>query len=117
MIKVDMTEPFTFLDYHIAAQKTAHHTKHLGLFYPAGKLAGEAGEVVEKVMKMYRDDNGHLTEERKAAIIEEMGDVLWYLHEVSERVGVSLEYVARVNIAKLADREARGVIKGDGDTR
>ncbi len=45
------------------------------------------------------------------------GDVLWYLSEICTRLGVRLEDVAAGNIAKLADRAARGVITGDGDRR
>lgn len=47
-----------------------------------------------------------------------------YLHEVvaevcnlAGRYGYTLEDVAEINIAKLRDRAARGVIKGDGDER
>jgi hypothetical protein len=48
------------------------------VIYPVLGLLGEAGEVVEKVKKLYRDDGGEITEERKAQFVKELGDVLWY---------------------------------------
>lgn len=107
----------TFAEYEEKALRTRHHTAHLGLYYPALKLAGEAGEVAEKIGKMYRDDAGILTAERRLALLDELGDPLWYITEIAHRLGFSLEDVARRNNEKLADREERGVIKGDGDKR
>ena len=66
---------------------------------------------------MLRDDGGKLSEERKAALIKELGDVLWYLAILSRDLGVDLETVAKNNIAKLTSRKERGQIKGDGDNR
>jgi hypothetical protein len=43
--------------------------------------------------------------------------VLWYLAEICTRLGIRLEDVAAANIAKIADRAARGVLHGDGDHR
>lgn len=50
-------------------------------------------------------------------IVKEMGDVLWYLASLADDLGVTLDNVAKTNIKKLADRAARGVIKGEGDNR
>ena len=48
------------------------------LTYPTLGLVGEAGEFANKVKKIDRDDNGSLTLEGRAALISELGDVLWY---------------------------------------
>ncbi len=76
------------------------------IVYPAMGLAGEAGEVANEVKKYIRDDRHRLTIERKFKIIEEMGDVLWYLGALSFEIGTTLEEVAKVNLAKLSKRYA-----------
>lgn len=89
----------------------------LGLLYCTLGLAGEAGEVAEKVKKMLRDDMGRLTQTRRLAIASEVGDVLWYALMLCDELGVSADDVAAGLLAKLADRKRRGVINGDGDRR
>ncbi len=85
--------------------------------YPVLGLAGEVGELVNKVKKIFRDDAGVLTSERREALIGELQDVLWYTARVADELGVSLEEVASENIAKLLDRKERGVLTGAGDNR
>jgi NTP pyrophosphatase (non-canonical NTP hydrolase) len=51
------------------------------------------------------------------AILAEVGDVLWYCARIADELGVSLEEVAKNNIAKLKDRNSRNVISGNGDNR
>jgi NTP pyrophosphatase (non-canonical NTP hydrolase) len=88
-----------------------------GLVYTALKLNGEAGEVAEKVGKILRDDSGVLTLEKREALIKELGDVLWYVAATARELNVELETVAEQNLNKLADRKARGVLQGSGDSR
>lgn len=90
-------------DKYPAANKTA--TLALG-------LAGEAGEVANKVKKIYRD--GVLNPD---AIADELGDVLWYVAMLAHELDIPLEAIARMNLDKLADRAARGAIGGNGDNR
>lgn len=80
-------------------------------------LNGEAGEVAEKVKKLYRDAGGVLTPEAREAIVKEMGDVLWYLAVLAHVLEVPLEEVACQNIEKLASRKERGALCGEGDNR
>ena len=85
--------------------------------YPALGLVNEAGEVAGKIKKIFRDNNGVLDEERKRVLKKELGDVLWYLAQISTDLGLSLDEIAKYNIEKLQSRKKRGTIKGDGDER
>lgn len=79
-------------------------------------LAGEAGEVIEKVKKAWRDDD-RITTERREEIKKELGDVLWYLARLSADQGYALSDIADTNLNKLRDRKINGRIKGSGDNR
>ncbi|MFP4598305.1 MAG: nucleoside triphosphate pyrophosphohydrolase family protein [Persicimonas sp.] len=85
--------------------------------YPALGLAGEAGEVCEHIKKAIRDDGGEITDERRRALRKELGDVLWYVAALSSELGLQMGDIARANVEKLADRQKRGVIHGEGDDR
>lgn len=94
----------------------------LGLLYAAIGAGNEAGEILGKVKKAIRDDGlasdvDILTDDRRAQILDEVGDVLWYLARVCEELDASLEGVAENNLRKLNDRLERGVIAGSGDNR
>ena len=108
-----------FNEYQGEAVKTAiyHKKKIPPIVYCGLKLAGEAGEVSEKIGKLYRDADGELTHEFEVDLAKELGDVLWYLANLSELIGMELEWVAEMNIKKLKSRAERGVIKGSGDNR
>jgi|SRR5579862_2908425 len=86
-----------------------------GLSYCALGITGEAGEFANKVKKIIRDD--YQMDRVTEALASELGDVLWYLSEAAENIGVTLEEIARLNIAKLADRRTRSVVQGSGDNR
>jgi NTP pyrophosphatase (non-canonical NTP hydrolase) len=87
------------------------------IVYPTLGLAGEAGEVAEKVKKLLRDDGGVLSEERRAALAGELGDVLWYVAQVATEAELDLEQIAQGNLDKLLSRQRRGVLSGSGDQR
>jgi NTP pyrophosphatase (non-canonical NTP hydrolase) len=80
--------------------------------YCALGLVGEAGEASEKVKKWHRD--GKLV---PLDLAKELGDVLYYLTRLANTVGYRLEDIAQLNVEKLNDRAARGVLKGSGDNR
>jgi NTP pyrophosphatase (non-canonical NTP hydrolase) len=80
-------------------------------------LTGEAGEVADKVKKVLRDRDGVFDLERREAIKLELGDVLWYVAQLSSELGFELNEVAEANLNKLASRAKRGQIKGSGDER
>lgn len=80
-------------------------------------LAGESGEVLEKVKKLLRDQQGHLGADDRVELIKELGDILWYVTSVAHLLGSDLATVARLNNQKLASRQARNQLGGSGDNR
>lgn len=80
-------------------------------------LVGETGEIADKFKKMYRDNNGEISEQQIADMKKELGDVLWYVAVVGAYLGLSLEEIAELNLEKLQDRKSRGVLRGSGDNR
>jgi NTP pyrophosphatase (non-canonical NTP hydrolase) len=107
----------TFDDYQVAAAHTAIYPEEIQVLYPALGLAGEAGEVANKVKKIYRDDDGTTTEKRRQQIAEELGGVLWYIAAICTDLGLNMGDVARRNMEILASRCERGTLTGDGDER
>ena len=107
-----------FKEYQEKSQQTAIYP-NLGenFIYPSLGLAGETGEVMEKIKKLIRDQDGKINDEFKKEISKEMGDVLWYLAVLAEHLGVRFEQVAEANVAKLSSRKQRGAIGGSGDDR
>lgn len=89
----------------------------IGLLYTALGVAGEAGEVANKVKKILRDGGGELTMDKANELAAEVGDVLWYCSALCNEIGCTLEEVAEGNLKKLEDRKTRGKIKGSGDNR
>lgn len=80
-------------------------------------LVGESGEVAEKFKKLIRDRGGRISNEDKAEILKELGDILWYVNAVSHLLGSSLEEVAQKNLDKVLSRKERGKTGGSGDNR
>ena len=111
----------TLDEYQTAARRTALYPDEARLLYPVLKLAGEAGEVAEKVGKWMRDEGWRpgatLSDAQRSALTKELGDVLWYIASVAADMGVSLDEVGEAHIAKLADRQTRGKLGGSGDER
>ncbi|QDG52310.1 hypothetical protein FIV42_16665 [Persicimonas caeni] len=115
-----MSKDFTFAEYQKLASRTALYPGRDDdalAPYPALGLAGEAGEVCEHIKKAIRDDGGQITEARRQALRKEIGDVLWYVAALSSELGLEMGDIAQANIDKLADRQERGVLHGEGDDR
>jgi NTP pyrophosphatase (non-canonical NTP hydrolase) len=89
----------------------------MGLLYCVLGLAGESGEVSEKVKKILRDNDGVVTPEHVAALKLELGDVQWYIGQIAKRLKLTLDEVATANIDKLQSRLIRNVMGGSGDNR
>lgn len=107
-----------FQDYQEQAKTTAlYPNAGNNPYYPAMGLAGEVGEVLNRVKKIMRDHDGTITDEYRTILHKELGDVLWYIATLSTELGLDLSEVAQGNLDKLASRKERGVITGDGDNR
>ncbi|MEM3211771.1 MAG: nucleoside triphosphate pyrophosphohydrolase family protein [Candidatus Micrarchaeaceae archaeon] len=104
-----------FSEYQDKASTTAIYPKQLtgGVYYAAIGLAGEVGELLNKIKKIARD-NAPID---KDAIAGELGDVLWYVSQMATELGIEMDDVAKHNLEKLSDRKNRGKISGNGDYR
>ena len=76
-----------------------------------------------KIKKLLRDDDVSFTgfntisNDKKAEIADELGDVLWYLAALARDLNLSLNDIAAINLEKLTSRKKRGVLGGSGDKR
>ncbi len=104
-------------DYQNNAKATAIYPKEHKIMYPALGLAGEAGEVANKVKKIIRDGVQNMPLDWKQQLASEIGDVLWYCAVLADDLNVSLGTVAAQNIEKLERRKLKGTLKGSGDKR
>ena len=67
-------------------------------------LAGEAGECCDLLKKHSFQDGRDI----KDAMIDELGDVLWYVAETATAMGIWLDQIAEHNIEKLKKRYPDG---------
>lgn len=107
----------TLNEYQEAALTTAVYPEDKRIIYPALGMCGEAGEVADKVKKVIRDNNQDFDVAKRIEIAKEIGDVLWYCATLANDLDFNLEAIAQMNIDKLASRQQRGVLGGNGDNR
>jgi len=110
-------EEMNFEEYQKDAKETAIYPSNLKILYPALGLAGEAGEVANKVKKIARDHKGKMPEDWRHQIASEIGDVLWYCSALASDINVPLGEIAYNNLQKLGKRKKSGTIGGSGDSR
>lgn len=91
-------------EYQELAQRTSNTKPEDKLFCGVMGLNGEAGEVID-IVKKHMFQYHELDEEK---VIEEVGDVLWYIAEIAEGLEVSIEDIAKYNIEKLKRRYPEG---------
>lgn len=106
-----------FNTYQWKTHETAIYPKDRDLEYLALGLTSEAGEVAGKVKKIIRDNGGVISDSAREDLAAELGDVLWYLAQLSWLLQKDLNAVAQGNLDKLRGRSARGTLIGSGDTR
>ena len=97
-----------FDEYQEAASRTALYPRRLkNLEYATLGLAGEAGEVANIVKKIPRDFGGEITDEIRAKLKDELGDVLWYVSACADELSLTLNEIAEFNVEKLAARHGK----------
>jgi NTP pyrophosphatase (non-canonical NTP hydrolase) len=106
-----------FNSYQRSASKTAIYPDEHRILYPALGLAGEAGEVANKVKKLVRDGPDNRPDDWREQIASEIGDVLWYCAALATDLNLTLGMIASQNEIKLSRRKEQGTIGGSGDTR
>lgn len=82
----------------------------IAVSYLALGLNGEAGEVADEVKKAIRND-GQISTERRAKILDEIGDVLWYITRLAIEFDTPLSEIAQANIEKLEKRRQLNGLK------
>ena len=118
----------TLNEYQQQAMKTCMPSCN-NIAYMLTGLNAEVGEVNDKIAKAIRKEQIAITrnnlatwadrtpEDWETNLQKEVGDCLWFIAGLSKVLGFNLEEIAEMNIAKLASRQQRGVIIGNGDNR
>lgn len=118
----------TLNEYQEAAMQTCMPSCN-NFSYMFLNLVGEVGELASKVAKSIRRNEASIYCDNliecapceigidEDGMRKEAGDILWQLSSLCKVMGWSLEDVAQENLKKLADRQARNVIDGNGDNR
>lgn len=92
--------------------------------YMAFGLVAEVGELADKIAKWKRKKEAYITgdllvfdtwkddeaDEKRAELMKELGDVLWFVAGIADHFGYSLSEVAEMNLEKLAGRKSKGTI-------
>lgn len=111
--------PLTLNDYQRRAFDNCALSKNTNNWsYISLGLVAEVGEICDKVAKSVRrgeavvNDNSLVFQDKDImqGVLNEMGDVLWFVACMAQYFGVSLEDVARANIDKITKRRLAGEI-------
>ena len=106
-----------FRSYQLSAATTAIYPDQYKILYPALGLAGEAGEVANKVKKIVRDGPDNMPKDWRDQLASEIGDVLWYCAALATDLNLSLSTIAAQNEEKLRRRKEQDTLGGSGDNR
>jgi len=110
----------TFEEYQKSTQETAIYPRETpiqAINYCILGLAGEAGELCNKIKKSYRDDNSIVTIKKREELIDEASDCAWYLSQLCTELNITLSELATYNIQKLKKRKENNKLQGSGDSR
>ena len=109
----------TFDEYQKQALTTAivHPDPLMDKTILAMGVVGEAGEVIEKWKKIVAYKKGVIVQEDLDELAKELGDVVWYIAVMADRLGITFDDIMQRNLMKLQDRQARQQLKGSGDNR
>lgn len=107
----------TVVWYEDACADVSFYPEDRAMEYVLLGLSGEVGELCNKYKKVLRDDGCALSRDKRLAMIDEAGDVMFYLARLAHELGTDLDHIMRANVDKLASRKRRGVLGGEGDKR
>jgi NTP pyrophosphatase (non-canonical NTP hydrolase) len=74
----------------------------IGIMIPLLGLAGEAGTLLTEYKKWLRE--GASYQIFKDRVVEELGDVLWYVANIASKEGLDLDFIATENLRKSQSR-------------
>ena len=107
-----------FNEYQEKAWGTAiYPDRGKNIIYPALWIGGESGEILNKIKKISRDEKNILNSEKKAELIKELGDLLWYIAALATELKINMNDIAEKNIVNLGERKNKGTLHGSGDNR
>ena len=125
---MERKKELTLNEYQKKAMRTCLPTSE-NFSYMFLNLVGEVGEFASKIEKHIRKEKAvindnrfiikrfNVTKEEQEELKKELGDVLWQLSGLCSVMGWSLNDIAQQNLDKLASRQQRNVIEGNGDNR
>ena len=70
-------------------------------------LAGEVGECCD-LWKKLKFQGKELSEENRQKLIDELGDVCWYLSQAAMALGIGIEEIIEKNMQKIITRYPNG---------
>lgn len=103
----DEVSEYMKLDYEI----------ELICIYPILGLAGEVGELIEKIKKNYRNNYGIWSDDFKEDVKKELGDIIFYWCRLAKLFDFKASEIVGLNKQKLTSRKKRNVICNQGDNR
>lgn len=101
-------------DYQILVERTMKlQSPNEALSNYSMGLAGESGELIDLLKKhVYHDHPLNIDKVRN-----ELGDIIWYVSAISSQLGIELNAVMNLNIAKLRARFPNGFSSADSIAR
>src|SRR4030095_13732107 len=81
------------------------------------EIVRAAGDIAGVVKKAIRDNDGYLSEAGREKIKTQLGILFLQLEHLATLFGGNGVAIRAKNLNKLADRQARGVLQGSGNTR
>lgn len=94
-----------FSEYQTKAKKTIQKNASQDVhseIVPFLGIIGEIGSVVTQLKIKFRDGDAYVA--YKPKLVEELGDVLWYISTIATQNNLTLEDVAIFNLTKIHDR-------------
>jgi len=106
----ELTEYEAFVD-----DKAKWRASGKDVIYPAFGLAGEAGEVVDRLKKILRNADTpmafKMAARRDEETLGELGDTLYYLTALAHDLGFTMQEVIDFNVEKLTERHKTAYYK------